>query len=486
MWRVRLTSAFVSQLSLRVSHLICPWHHPSRCRSVEGGSLEQVVPGYFGSLPSPCLLSPRWPRSQFATFDGCTPGTAVTCFNPPPRSFAPAKMRLGLTFVSFVLLQGMGARAGSALWETGAPRIQPPHPVERIEVDAAGYAVNDHAVANLKKRYVSIRPLTGVGLTTTPWPNKIIRYCFRTSAAKENLEDYVRQAIDLWHAAGLDSTYQWVEASPPNFACDSNPDIGNILKIIDTGANGGLSCSVGKTLSPELHINTRNDIGKLDAVINIAHEMGHAWGLHHEHQSPHFWRQAFGGLVPDDGRGFGQYWDCTALNDYASQERSVRREFDRQGLTGPALDQAVRNRMDDLCTSQAAAAHDDFSAKEWLPVANAGYDYQITGPAAYNFYDKESIMLYASGGGGRDRGGTGPPGNGQPLWQNDRREQVLLDADGDRFGFHAMPSVSDVVGIKRLYNDGNAPIRAAVLPNSGRSRLRNMFMRRVQRNAGCI
>ncbi|KAK4447097.1 hypothetical protein QBC34DRAFT_410432 [Podospora aff. communis PSN243] len=395
-------------------------------------------------------------------------------------------MHLGLTFVFTVLLQGMGARAGSALWEAGAPRIHPPHPVERIEVDAAGYAINDHAVANLNKRYVSIKPLTGVGLDATPWPNKIIRYCFRTSRGKANLEPYVRQAIDLWHAAGLDSTYQWVEASQPDFACDENRDIGNILKIIDTGDNGGLSCAVGKTQSPELHINTRNNIGKLDAVINIAHEMGHAWGLHHEHQSPHFWRQAFGGRIPNTNRAFGSHWACTALNDYEATARSEWNSLTLQGYTGDELTRRHQTRMNTLCTNQGAAAQAGFSAGEWLPISESNYDYQISGPGAYSFLDWGSIMLYPSTAGGRDAGGTGPPANGQPLWQNDRRQPVLRDANGERFGDHAMPSVNDVMGIKRLYNDLDAPIRAAVLPNSGRSRLRNLFMRRVQRNAGCI
>lgn len=38
-----------------------------------------------------------------------------------------------------------------------------------------------------------------------------------------------------------------------------------------------------------MNLSDRTDVGMLDVVANDAHELGHAWGLLHEHQNPAFW-----------------------------------------------------------------------------------------------------------------------------------------------------------------------------------------------------
>ncbi|SPJ71073.1 uncharacterized protein FTOL_00801 [Fusarium torulosum] len=147
-----------------------------------------------------------------------------------------------LTSLLFMVpLHASLARAGSQLWETSA-------------------AMPKGSENALLKRAVSIvasdDPDGNAGVHR--WPEKTITYAFSTTAAEEKLDRIVEDVEKLW----------------------------NQLKI-----NGfdykKLDMKKCKARRRECLVIYYNDHGKLsttvDAVINAAHELGHAWGLWHEH-----------------------------------------------------------------------------------------------------------------------------------------------------------------------------------------------------------
>lgn len=59
-------------------------------------------------------------------------------------------------------------------------------------------------------------------------------------------------------------------------------------------------------------LNPSVDIGIEDSVANYAHEIGHAFGLLHEHQSPDVWGTDYGGTGQVDEFIF----HCQNMDDY--------------------------------------------------------------------------------------------------------------------------------------------------------------------------
>lgn len=55
-----------------------------------------------------------------------------------------------------------------------------------------------------------------------------------------------------------------------------------------------------------------------NAVANYAHEMGHSWRFHHEHQNPDWWVEGWSG-EPRDSYLFGDgSFFCERLSDYTN------------------------------------------------------------------------------------------------------------------------------------------------------------------------
>ncbi|KAM0322466.1 hypothetical protein ACHAQA_009535 [Verticillium albo-atrum] len=386
-----------------------------------------------------------------------------------------------LSVPAMLLLLASIVHAGNQLWE-GRLQLQAPHPVEHLEIDAAGYAVTDNATLRetILKRWVAITPVEG---KSARWPDNTISYCYESIQARDKLYRYIKAARDKWQAAGLNSlVYKYQQVAEPGRACTHNPQRDHIL-VISYNDEGKLSSSLGvppldnktpetkKYKGPFMMLSDAENVGMLDVAANVAHELGHVWGLVHEHQNQYFWLGSAVGADPDakmpDGMNYRDdppfnklMFRCSALKDYESTRDRVLAEKPED--------------VDKLCTKHSVAMKHKFSAMDWLPIAGGNLKLSATG----NFVSVEdidwmSIMLYPSGAGAR--GDAAPPGPGEELGSNDHREHVLVLADGSPWHGNFVPSEGDIKGIKYIYEDHNFPEGEPVLISDKGSKWNDKF-----------
>ncbi|KAL8761317.1 MAG: hypothetical protein Q9184_002559 [Pyrenodesmia sp. 2 TL-2023] len=284
-------------------------------------------------------------------------------------------------------------------------------------------AAQDGVAAILDKRYFIIE----VNEKQRTWPNAEIKYCFKDAATKALLLSDLQMAKEKWYAQGLPNRFKYTEVSQTEL----NNNRARVLLITHNDA-GRLATTNGMRAldpadpnyrGPTMQLSNREDVGMLDKAANYAHELGHAWGLLHEHQNPAWWGP------PYATAGFGEFtFNCQNLRDYA--EVAAR-------LSPEDLAQA--------CIDRNAAAAAKFSgAAEYLPVrfGGLGESFGFGGDP-----DMASIMLYPSG-----AGGLGPAAR-----NNDGRMPVLLRTDDSSIPRNLDPSTKDVEGILRLYPEGQTP-----------------------------
>lgn len=186
---------------------------------------------------------------------------------------------------------------------------------------------------------------------------------------------------------------------------------------------------------PTMTLTDDETMGMLDKVANYAHELGHAWGLHHEHQNPFFWERAYGS---QDGSIFGSNnFNCQNLKDYAAVQAKIQAKIDDDpsGL-GSVL---YGGDFKLVCTSRAKAKSYQFSAWDYLPIPLS----EVLVPSSSTTeVDWDSLMLYPSGAGASGTAQAGGP---------DNRLQILTQPNGDPIAIHLNPSAGDVAGLQQLY-----------------------------------
>lgn len=336
------------------------------------------------------------------------------------------------TYLIFVLLVcSLGVEAGSRAWEGFG------------HVPGTG-----KAASSLRRRWVTINPSATLGL----WPRGTIKYCFESDATKAKLLYHLQAGRDLWYQNGLrEADFRLTEVSEA--ACQN--DRANVL-LIKHNDRGQLSATPGLPQldannpddeGPVMNLSDRDDIGMLNIAANFAHELGHVWGLLHEHQNPAFWGIPYGA-----GQQLFDF-NCENLKDYA--EKSA----------GLSAEDRVR-----LCQERAFAAEKKFSAAEYLPINNVRKPTRAV--AKDSDIDLQSIMLYPSGAGGA---GTATSAD------NDQRAPILLLAsDGSRLPINTRPSLKDVEAIQLLYSIDWPTTRPSLISepsNPKRSKFSKLFKR---------
>ncbi|KAH8427437.1 uncharacterized protein LDX57_005151 [Aspergillus melleus] len=237
-------------------------------------------------------------------------------------------------------------------------------------------------------------------LTTTTWPGGAVMYCWESEATRNALVGHFRHATNLWAAAGLPETrFRFVEFPLEECMRDRR----NSLVIHRTPGSLEFSTTVGKYVGPVSELipgplaffNDKRepvDRGRGSNTIaeKIVHEIGHIFGLFHEHQNPYFWYD------PSDFRIY-----CENIEGFQQATAHLTHE-QIWGENG-------------VCVNQLAALEQGWpTVAHFLPIRELTY--LPHGPD--NDVDWDSIMLYHSNVGaivsdGNDytlRKGPGAPG----------------------------------------------------------------------------
>jgi hypothetical protein len=192
-------------------------------------------------------------------------------------------VKLLSSLVLAIVALGRPVRCGSRAWESRLSLQLPHEPsLDPIPVDAAGYAIRANASDGwLRKRWLSIKPGQG-NKPSRLWPDKTISYCYDSEESRRAIEEPLKAAIQVWHAAGLHrEVYKWVRVAEPGTACTNNAQRAKIL-VISHNNEGRLLTTLGmpfvdgRTPGPSMQLSAVDTVGQLNIVANFAHEIGHA------------------------------------------------------------------------------------------------------------------------------------------------------------------------------------------------------------------
>lgn len=321
-----------------------------------------------------------------------------------------------LFFLALLLISHSQVEAGSRLWE------RPPHHPKR-----------------LNPRWAHFPPPREDGSAAAdPWPDKVIPVCFKNPVAKQVLAPFLRKAMDLWYAAGLPESYKLEEAS--NHRCSNEPLEVLTVRIAEHGEPFSTTLGRPRVLrqgdGARMRANLVTDLLP-DVTANIAHELGHSWGLFHEHQTPQFWD-------PKTGIPKVFTFNCEALSDFPLHaDKTFAQIYSAGGL----------------CRNYYTALSFGFSATEWLGLPHGISNLQGITSVTEDDVDWKSIMLYPSNIGGR--------------WAHmfpleHKRVAPSQTAEEVRVHPNIVPSPRDVEGIRHIYEVPGQVSVASLLndPNS--------------------
>lgn len=391
--------------------------------------------GLVASLP-PYLSSyidtfvPPWPVVLYSLFQDNQIGLLCLPLGKTVQEQASQKekkhklhiiMLLSAILLYLGLLAGV-ASAGSRLWEAKLAS----------EFEGPGN--------NLTRRAIAFRPAEGSG-GVRRWPDKTIKYCFEDDNASTRLKGMFLAGQERWSLLA-EHGFQYREVSRSE--CRSNRI--NVL-LIKYNDKGHLGSTIGvpaidadynrrfpdrAILGPTMHLSDVESVGFRDLPANAAHEIGHAWGLLHEHQNPNFWKTS-----PEHMFNPETFWPIMCGNTFHTNRFNCENLKDYETKMAEVLADPNKgfNDEDQLCSSQKIAAKYRFSASEWLPLPiGTPFD-------ADREVDLTSIMLYPSGAGGK---GTADS-------ETDNRLPVLTLAGGEYIPHNLAPSGMDLARLLLLY-----------------------------------
>jgi len=177
---------------------------------------------------------------------------------------------------------------------------------------------------------------------------------------------------------------------------------------------------------PTLELDQGMTVAGLQPESIFAHEIGHVWGLFHEHQNPAFWPKRYQQQYQFDGKVFGEElgsFNCKAINGYADAEARAR------AAANPAKGSADAEAAS-ICVEFWQAVEYKFAGYDFLPRPGVVAEDMTSMAQTVDNVDWESIMLYSSLHGG---------------------DLVLTKPDGDLIIPYSKPSELDVQGIQKLY-----------------------------------
>jgi hypothetical protein len=355
---------------------------------------------------------------------------------------------LPISIVGLLLVSAEGVLGGSRFWEAKAPNKRTNPSPDYLAIETL------NATSSLFKRAMSIQGQSGDNNAARLWPDKKIKYCFDdpNSVVIKGLWD---SATRLW--AQLERhgfTYEEVSGS----VCTSQRS--SVLRIYYNNY-GRLATTLGLPVidasdntveGPYMHLSDMVGVGQDDVAANVAHELGHAWGLAHEHQIPNYWEVALtdtldGWNVPESTEPkvfMASSFNCQNLKDHDEAVANVQEKID--AATGKERAELVVD-LQRLCVSRDVANKHGFSAADWLPMVHT------SNMVMDSTFDRNSLMLYPSRAGGVGSG--------------DARLIVMTYKDGTLIPNRLVPSNMDIDRIVTLY--GNPASSASLAPHTSKS-----------------
>lgn len=310
-----------------------------------------------------------------------------------------------------------------------------------IAIAAPGVLAYNDSTESIDRRWLGIEV---DGLTLRLWNQGNIPACFIHQDHETYLGPKVQEARALWRAAGLRDDKGWfkLDIRPPAY-CLTPENRPNSLIIEWAGESVTLETTVGMgpnleptsghspeqivNMGPRMIISDHPLLCHRDLAANIAHELGHAWGLRHEHQNPHFWSTGYSRQGTSSSKyafGEGSFF-CQKLADYGQTMAKIEASTYEQDF------KEQQKRL--VCKNQQAAQMWGFTASQWLPIEQDVITDSAKEP------DWDSIMIY-------------PSCSGSGGLENVKENAVALKGrDGKVIKFVKKPSKKDVEGLKILY-----------------------------------
>lgn len=248
------------------------------------------------------------------------------------------------------------------------------------------------------------------------WPHGKINYCFM--GANENaMEDIFDAAWGIWAQFNdFPMKKTRLDSCDEDYYSSEGLQRQDVLYVIQQ--NGGHpSSSVGRKSKNELKFDPGFSGASGNIAASIVHELGHVFGLLHEHQKP--------------GADRHIEYKCKNLADFDEKTKGKSKQ-----------------QVNAMCSSQAAAEATTFSAEDILPYRglDANYYQEDREMNAPDYIDWDSIMIYGSRFGGRQQS--------KMPWDKKEpgRKVVMLKKDGSEIRNNMLPSRRDIERLKALYS----------------------------------
>ncbi|KAI9036199.1 uncharacterized protein KD926_002167 [Aspergillus affinis] len=262
---------------------------------------------------------------------------------------------------------------------------------------------------------------------TTTWPGGAVQYCWEGQATRQEFADHFRHALNLWHIAGLPAErFQFFEISLDDCLRDRR----NSIMFYKGPGSFEYATTIGKYVGPVsddlpgpmVFFNSEGEplggrAGSNTIPEKMAHEIGHIFGLFHEHQDPFFW---------SDDPLLKLY--CMNIEGYDQMVAGLTSEqiWGEQGI----------------CVNQLAALdHGWNTVAHFLPIVGLTHLVHPNVHPENSDLDWNSIMLYHSFAAAK-----------QPV---DGNKLTLRKARGGRYWkipIKRAPSLGDVQALIRLYD----------------------------------
>ncbi|KAK4447079.1 hypothetical protein QBC34DRAFT_410414 [Podospora aff. communis PSN243] len=276
--------------------------------------------------------------------------------------------------------------------------------------------------STLGKRWAAIVPgVDGPGLVSVTsnsngerWPQSTIPVCINPNAptVRADAELAIKEGITVWHHAGVDPNV-WNVLILSVEECERHGVVPgtrrkNFLWVERVAGNGSPHATLGNVRGGSyLRYQPKSywtDIPGSPLAqdynfrLSMAHELGHVFGLVHEHQRPDAWGPHHAGSASDEGVF---EFHCNRLRDYQEclTDASENLPFGEnyiQNLVNNQLCRFLSESTRNSCQGTTQVTHPDdhfLMARNYLPYPG-GASYIQT--SAMRSLDLTSVMIYSS------------------------------------------------------------------------------------------